>query len=174
MILNYFYEQIMARLLATAPEIKHIDLYFKQDEPSEEETELPFSRPAVLFEYIPFDYETLGNKKKAADIQFRLHVISDVIQEVDNKTSPTIRNLGHAHLALLDKIDKNLQGFNGVNFGSIGSVGFEPYQPNGQMIKHIPIFKTRLTNTTATIVYAPPVSPPEGVITVANEVTPAP
>lgn len=173
MTLNYFYEQIMARLTEKVPEIKHIDLYFKQDEKANEEDELPFNTPAVLFEYDPMDYETYGNKKKAANATFKLHVISTVIQEVDNRTAPAIRVLGHAHLALIDKIDFNLQGFNGVGFNSIGSTGIIPYEPNVQDIKHIMLFKSRLTNDAAKHTLVVPNPLPSLDATVSNETTPS-
>lgn len=170
MTLNTFYEQIMARCLTVAPEIKHFDLYFRQDEPQNEEEELPFQRPAVLFEFMPMDYQSFGNKRKAADALFRLHILSDVVQEVDSKTAPNIRVKGHAHLALIDKIDKGLQGFNGSGFNSIASVGIEPYQPNGMVIKHIGHFKTRLNNDAARRNFITPNPLPSQSITITNHV----
>lgn len=155
MILNTFYEAIMERLTSNISGIKHFDLYYGQDEPQEEETELPFLRSAVLFEYEPMDFESLGNKKQAVEASFNLHVISDVIQEVDKRTSPTIRNLGHSHLQLLDDVFFWMHGFNGTGFNSISRTGLDPYKPNGMMIKHILKFKTRLTDVAAVRTFIP-------------------
>ena len=170
MILNHFYEAIMARIKDEVPEVKHFDLYFRQDEDLDDKGELPFLRPAVLFEFDPMDYETLGNKKKSANAGFKLHVISDVVQEADMRTAPAIRTKGHQHLELIDKLDCNLQGFSGLNFNSIGSVGIMPYQPNGMMIKHVMAFKTRLINTAAMHATITPTTPPDSEIIIENEV----
>lgn len=171
MIITEFYEAIMARVKTNVPEIKHFDLYFRQDEEVDEKGELPFLRPAVLFEYDPIDWETLGNKKKAANITFNLHVISDVIQEVDMRSTVPIRNKGHEHLQNIDKIDYWMQGFSGTNFNSIGSLGIMPYQPNGMMIKHIMKFRTRLTNDAAKHILVHPNPQPDSSTTVINETT---
>ncbi len=159
MILNAFYEAIMERLTSKIVAIKHFDLYYGQDEPQEEETELPFLRPAILFEYDPMEWESLGNKKQATEASFNLHIISDVIQEVDKRTAPAIRTLGHAHLQLLDDVFYWMSGFNGNGFNSISRTGIDPYKPNGIMIKHVMKFKTRLTDVAAvrTLIEATPV-----------------
>ncbi len=169
MIITNFYESIMGKLTTNIADIKHFDLYFKQDEEFDEKGELPFLRSAVLLEYEPIDWETYGNRKKAANIIFNLHVISDVIQEVDKRTTLAIRNKGHEHKLLLDKIDAQLQGFNGSGFNSISSKGVIPYLPNGMMIKDVMRFGTRITNDAAVKVLFHPNPQPDSSITVINE-----
>ena len=151
MILSDFYEAIMEQLTANIPEIKHFDMYFAQDEPKEEQDELPFNRPAILFEFEPMDFESFGTKKEAANITFNLHIISDVIQEVSKETSPTVRNLGHAHLKLIDDIAYYLNGFTGTGFSTLSRKSLDTYKPNGMMIKHVAKYGTRLTDTAAVV-----------------------
>lgn len=169
MILNATYEAIMARLMTNITEIKHFDIYFAQDEPNEDESEATFNRPAILFEYDPQEWQSLGNRKQASEATFSLHIISDVIQEVDSGSTPTIRNLGHAHLALLDKVSKWMIGFNGSGFNSISRTGLDAYKPNGQMIKHVMKFKTRLTDVAAVKTLTPATPTQETTIIVLPE-----
>lgn len=142
MIISSFYEAIMSRLKTNIPEIKHFDLYFGQYE--DEEKDLPFNTPAVFMEYTPLNWESLLNKRLESNVEFNLHVVSEVIQEVDSTTTLSIRNLGHAHLLLIDKINYWMKGFNGNGFNSISNAGMEPYIANGSLIIHILKFKTRL------------------------------
>lgn len=153
MILSNFYEAILTRLTTKIADIKHFDLFFNQYmQEDEEEDANAFLRPAVFFEYNPKQWDTLGNKKQESTATFSLHVVSDVIQEVDKRTAPLIRGKGYEHLQLLDKIVYYLQGFNGTGFGSITRTGDRPYATaHGQMIVHIIEFRVRLTDVAAMI-----------------------
>lgn len=172
MVLSAFYEAIMARLKDKVPALKHIDLYYGQDLPNEGENDLPFNRPAALFEYEPMEWETIGNKRKVADIRFRLHIISDVIQEVSSTETPAIRNLGHQHLETLDAIDKALTGFWGDFFNTIAQTDVEPYAMTGPVYSHILTFKTRLNNDAAYLQLVPPAGTVDQTIVVQSEITP--
>lgn len=169
MILNTTYEAIMARLMTNISEIKHFDIYFAQDEPNEDESEATFNRPAILFQYDPIEWESMGNRKQGAEVGFSLHILQDVIQEVDSTSSPTIRNLGHAHLALLDKVSKWMIGFNGTGFNSISRTGLDTYKPYGEVIKHVMKFKTRLTDVAAVKTLVPATPTQETTIIVLPE-----
>ena len=159
MILSLFYEAILTRLITNIPELKHFDIYFGQDEKTQEEDEFPFNCPAIFFEWESLPFESVGQKKQQAPGAFKLHILSDVIQEVSNKEGKAIRNKGHEHLLLLDKVFYQLQGFNssqlpefqnGCSFNTISRTGLpELYRPNDIMIKHIMTFKTLLTDVAA-------------------------
>jgi hypothetical protein len=149
MILGTFYETIMHRITSKMPDVKHFDMYFGQDLPDEEGKVQPFIRPAVFFEYNPIEWVSLGNKKQAADITFKLRLFADVIQEIAKNQTPAIRNLGHKHLIMLDNMHYHMQGFSGDGFNSISRIGLDPYRPNGIMMGHDMTFKTRLTDTAA-------------------------
>ena len=160
MIISAFYEAIMARL-STLPEIKHFDYYMGQYD-SEEEKELPFMCPAVLFEYQPIDFVPVGRKRRLAPTTFFLHVVSNVIQEVRKSETPAIRNKAHEHLLLIDKISEKLIGFNNPQyFGSIQSIGMQPYQAAiGTAIIHVLPFKTLMIDVAAEKQFEAPPTPP--------------
>jgi len=154
MIFSAFYEAILSRLTTNITEIKHVDLFFNQylQETEDGQEANAFLRDAVFFEYNPQEWTTYGNKKQESTATFSLHVVSDVIQEVDKRTAPLIRAKGFQHLQLIDKITKWLQGYNGNGFGSITRTGFRPYNnAKGQMIIHIIDFRVRLQDTAAMV-----------------------
>lgn len=155
MILSTFYESIMHRLMVQTPSlgIAYFNYYFGQDE--EEEQNIPFARPAVLMEYNPMEFASVGQHRQETETTFRLHVLSDVIPEFDHTTAQAIRDDAHAHLQLLDALNKRLTGYNGDGFGSIARVSVDPYIANGQVIKHIITYRVRLRDDSAKRIYEP-------------------
>jgi hypothetical protein len=155
MILNYFYEALLARITATVPEIKHVDIFFGQYDNEADGNELPFVRPAVFIEFMPLEWDSYGRKKQEASAQFRIHVVSDVIEETDSTTSAVIRTNAHRHLLALDKLFASLHGFSDPTpnqfFNTISRTTIEPYIGKGEMIVHILTFKCRLCDVGAVL-----------------------
>lgn len=172
MILNLMFESLKHRLKTEIPSVKIIDLYFGQDELPEDTDPLP--KPAILIEFLPFKYITLGNKKRAVDaFQFNVHAISDVPQEVSSLENSTIVNKGHQHLQLLTFIDEALLGYMGQTYppaagepiyGSIVSIGLDPYKHYGMQLKHPLTYQTRISNIDGSKLYQA-VTPTSEVIT---------
>ncbi|MHB9148344.1 MAG: hypothetical protein ACYC2U_08295 [Candidatus Amoebophilus sp.] len=54
--------------------IKHVDLWNQNTSFLEQET--PFADPAVFIEFLPFQWQQLGQQKQQASITIRLHVVS--------------------------------------------------------------------------------------------------
>lgn len=160
-ILDGFYEEVAARIRSQVPEIKHIDLYYGQyDSPELDESGNPkdnhFSRPALFFEW-PKEIQmvALGLRRKQCDIIFSIHLVQDVVQDVDQRTAKAIREKGHQHLSLINTVQNALEAFNGElatdfqSFGPIALVGLQPYAMMSQQIVHILGFSVRLINDSA-------------------------
>jgi hypothetical protein len=153
-ILKLLFESLKHRLKTEIPSVKIIDLYFGQDELPEDTDPLP--KPAILIEFLPFKYTTLGNRKRSVDnLQFNVHIISDVVQEASSIESPTVVTKAHEHLSLLTAVDEALIAYMGQTYptaegqplyGSIVANGLEPYKPYGMQLKHIHQYNTRITN----------------------------
>jgi len=147
-----FYEAVMARVIEKVTEVKHFDLYFNQyfQEGENGENEDSFPLTAVFFEYNPAQWDNVGKNKQVTAQTFSLHVINSVIQDVSNRETPTIRNKGHAHMLIIDKIVACLQGFNGTDFGAISRTSDKPYHmAKDDRIVDIIDFKSRLTDRAA-------------------------
>ena len=157
-VLDGFYEEIMARIKSKVSEVAHIDLYRDQYEhPLVDEAgnpiELPFDVPAALFEWPQeISWELLGMHRKASDIYFNIHLVQEVVQEVDSTTGSTIREKGHLHTSLIDKMQLAIEGFNALlatnfkYFGTIAYTGLKPYVQVGMYTAHIMQFKVRIVN----------------------------
>lgn len=163
-ILDGFYEEVKTKLLAEVPEIKHFDLYRGQyDAPMLDENgnplEEPFNRPALFFEWPDLNIQPLGMRRKQTNVEFAIHVVQDVVQEVSARTPTAVRTKGHSHTALLNKIDVAIEGFRGdqavdfKHFGSISWVGLKPYAIQGEQTVHIMAFRSRIVIDAATKFY---------------------
>jgi hypothetical protein len=155
-ILDGFYEAVLTRLTTLVPKIKHFDIYYGQYDSPEVDADgntisLPFNRPAAFFEWpkelplIP-----LGLKRKATDFIFTIHLVQDVVQEIDKRTTVAIRQKAHLHTALINEVMVALEGFNGdlsadfKHFSSIGIAGIMPYTFSDQQIIHKIGFRARI------------------------------
>ena len=114
---------------------------------------LPFNRPATFFEWPPLRMEPLGLRRKKVTCEFMLHLVQDVVQEVDMRSSETVREKGHAHLDLVNKVVVAIEGFNGdqvtdpegfKHFSAISFVEWAPYATIGLHIIHVPKFRVRI------------------------------
>lgn len=163
-ILDGLYEEVKNKILASVPEVKHFDLFADQYDkyPQDQEgnpLDHNFNRPAVFFEWPDLNIEPLGMRRKKTNVEFALHIVQDVVQEVDSRTPNAVRQKGHSHTALLNKIDVAIEGFRGdqavdfKHFGSISWVGLKPYTLIGNQTVHIVAFKTRVVIDAATKFY---------------------
>jgi hypothetical protein len=166
MILDEFYETLLSHIETMVPEIKHIDMYDGQyDDPQVDDQGNPiqehFMRPALFIQFpANIEMEPLSMRRKTATIIFSAHLVQDVVQEVNKRTTKAIRKKAHAHMALVDKLQANLEGFNGNQvtegfnqFDAISWVGINPYLKMGQQITHILQFKVKLTSDNTRIKY---------------------
>ncbi|WP_317899438.1 hypothetical protein [Aurantibacillus circumpalustris] len=166
MILDQFYEVLMARLNAKVTEIKHIDMYDGQyDNPHVDENgniiDDSFPRPALFIQFPPsIELQALSMRRKTATIVFSLHLVQDVVQEITKRTPALIRAKAHAHKILVDKLQYFIEGFNGNNvvsgynqFDAISWIGMNPYIKIGQQITDVLHFRVRLTSDNSRITY---------------------
>lgn len=155
MILSYFYQTILDRLMADTVDlpslgIKHFDLWNHQLDESEEDEELPFLYPAAFLEIEPLQWDTLGRRLQSADCTFNIYVGCEVIPETSSRESQPIRDAGLAHLALMDGITQRLFGFNdGDRIGTISRTTDKPDYFHGSIQVHVISFKCRLTDKIA-------------------------
>lgn len=166
MILDEFYEVIMARTTKNVPEIKHIDQYMGQyDNPEVDDKGNPlmddFMRPALFVQFPPtIGLKPLSMRRKTAEFIWSAHLVQDVIQDISRRTPANIRALNHKHMQLIDKFQLNFEGFNGnmvtSGFNQFDAIAWEsmnPYIFNGAQIIHILNFRVKLTSDNARIKY---------------------
>lgn len=96
------------------PLFKHYDLWNQQVEFIEQET--PFQCPAVFIEFSPIQWETMGNRMQCADLNVRLHIVTEWYAGTADY-SPT----EDEHLAYLDIVDSVVAAMQGFSASSTNS-----------------------------------------------------
>lgn len=157
------YRELMARLLETHDEvdgrkyldldIKHIDLYHGQDlgpDGGIRTDKIPFNMRAVLIEFAPIVWRSIGNHRQRADgVQINLHILSQCKLETSSMTPPFQRNLALEHLDFLDDITFRLTGWSGSWTTSLSRTGLQPYDAKGIVHKHILTFECAMEDDAA-------------------------
>ena len=154
MIFSQFYIDLMNRLLeikeGNACKVKHIDLWNNQTtQDGEEDEDDVFPTPAVFIEYLPADMQTLGNRKQATELDFILHIVSEVMTEHSSRETPGIRSNALAHLILCDQVFERMQNFIGEYFGAVSRIGFTMDHNHTNMYEHSQKFRVRITDEAA-------------------------
>jgi hypothetical protein len=156
-------------LLQSVTDIKHFDWY--NDQFNSEEDELPFPTPAVFLEIMPYQTQSLGKLRQAADIQFMLHVGQQLYSNTRRGAKAQSKAL--SHLNLNDLVFAALHGkysdepINNSTIGTINRTSVNPDHRFSGYIIHIISFKTRLISDNAVI---PTVPVSEGLKTTVSEV----
>lgn len=140
-------------LLQGIPEVKHFDWF--NDQFNTEEDELPFQTPAVFIEILPYQTQSLGKLRQAADIRFNLHVGQQLYANTRRGAKEQTKAL--SHLNLNDLVFAALHGKfsdSPINNSTIGTINRTDVNPNHNFqgyIIHITSFKTRLISDNAVI-----------------------
>jgi len=147
-IVNAFYLAIMNRLIAKVPEINYFDWWNNQL--NNEEEDLPFNFPAIFMEYDPINWQTLGRKRQAAIVTFRLYIAIDNLMEKSSNEKEKIREGALKDTDIISCIFKALQGYNGGGcFGSITRNNEIPDHNSDAIQVPVLEFRTRLVDNYA-------------------------
>lgn len=157
-----FYRELMTQLLAVNADgtnkqhlnldIRHIDLYNGQDlgpDGGLRTDKLPFNLRAVLIEFGPIEWRSIGMHIQSATVDINLHVLSQCRLETSSPTPPTQRNLALEHLDFLDAITYRLTGWASSVSSSLTRTGMVPYDSKGIVHKHILTFSCRIEDDAA-------------------------
>ena len=156
MIHIFLFKKIIERINSKVPEIKHIDLWNNQIEM--EAQELPFNRPAVFLEFLPVTWHTLGQKRSDADINFALHLVTDMTGiQTDSTQEEQKQNDSLYRLILFEKVWVAMQGYQAndgdTQFSKIIRNGSNIDSNSGQLNKDTLFFFTHVNDSAAVPVY---------------------
>ena len=161
--LSTTFRELMERIMETHDEIdgrkfldlpvKHVDLYHGQDlgpEGGISTAKLPFNLRAVLIEFAPIAWRSIGrHKQRAEGVRINLHILSECKLETSSMTPPFQRNLALEHLDFLDDITYRLMGWSGSYTTSLSRVEMVPYESKGIVHKHILTFECAMEDDAA-------------------------
>lgn len=91
------------------PLFKHFDLWNQQVEFIEQET--PFLTPAIFVEFMPLQWQTMGNRVQSADLTTRLHIVTEWHALTADNVPDEEQNLALEYLDIVDSVVAALQNF---------------------------------------------------------------
>jgi len=91
---------------AGQPVFKHFDLWNNNILWLKKET--PFIEPAIFIEFLPVNWQTLGNRMQQATMTFRIHIITRWYSQTNDNSPDNDSHLNY--LDLPDKLFVALQG----------------------------------------------------------------
>lgn len=138
------YKDLCALLRTKLPELKHIDLYYGQEQMVDSDGNwLPFRSPAVFIQFQAAAVNDLGDlaQELLMDITFYLYV--ETVQDTNDTSTGQARAL--QFIGLMRKLHQALHNASGEHFGPLSRVGLQrseapPYvQMYGQVYRCVMI-----------------------------------
>lgn len=136
------YLAVIERLkeIAGDNQIKHFDLWNQNVEFIEQDT--TFDMPAVFVEFAPILWKTLGNNVQQADVEVRLHVVTEYKgATADNSEFQTD---ALAYFDLLDAINKKIFGLSGTGFNAFKRTSSATNHNHEEIIESIEVYSTNV------------------------------
>lgn len=121
-------------------EIKHFDLWNQNVEFIEQDT--AFDMPAVFVEFAPILWKTLGNNIQQADIEVRLHVVTEYKGNTSDNSE--LQSEALVYFDLLDAINRKMFGLKGEGFNAFTRVSSATNHNHEEIIENIEIFTTKV------------------------------
>jgi len=124
--------------------IKHFDLWNNNTEYLQQSQVFAF--PAVFIEFLPIVWHNIGKKTQQADLDFRLHILTESLAlSADNSQ---FQSQALAHLDLIDRIHYCLAQWEGTEYTALISRIQSLTDNNHNSILHnIEVFRTRIEDT---------------------------
>lgn len=88
--------------------IEHMDIYKRQYEESDDENKLPWDRPALFFEIMPYTTEPHAGKLQKATVTIRLHLVTE--NKSDTRLNSEDWQAGLKHLNLKNQVFAAFEG----------------------------------------------------------------
>ena len=126
---------------------QHFDLWNQQVAFLEEET--PFNLPAVFVEFTPHNWQTLGNRKQAADITIRLHIVTQWFSDTADYVPEEFMLQAVAYLDIIDKVVAAMQNFAPTNANAWMRTRSIPNHDHGRYVDSIEEYVCNIVDTSA-------------------------
>lgn len=126
---------------------QHFDLWNQQVAFLEEET--PFNLPAVFVEFTPHTWQTLGNRKQAADLTVRLHIVTQWFSDTADYVPEEFMLQAVAYLDIIDKVVAAMQNFAPANANAWMRTRSIPNHDHGRYVDSIEEYVCNIVDTSA-------------------------
>lgn len=136
------------------PLFKHCDLWNRQVEFIEQETQ--FLTPAVFVEFMPIPWEQLGKNIQEADLTVRFHIVTPWhANTASNIINPEVRATALSYLDIPTVLFRQLHGQHGSfgtgNFNALTRVKSIPNHDHERFVDSIEEYRCRLKDLSYTV-----------------------
>lgn len=136
------YNAIFEKLTNARLGIQHISLWNNNIEQLSAQND--FSRPAVFIEFKPILWSQLGAGVRSADLQVKLHIVTEAYPSEAGETHP---DKALEHLNFVENVSKVIQGLSGENFNCFTLIESLTDHKHHQLSDDQECYVTRLTDT---------------------------
>lgn len=118
------YKELCALLKEKVPELKHVDLYYGQDQVVDSDGNwLPFRAPAVFLEFQAPQVNDLGDLCQQLDMDITVWVATETVQDTHHGSAGQRKAM--EFVALMRKIHVALHNASGQHFSPLSRVGMQ-------------------------------------------------
>lgn len=109
------YKELAALIRAKVPAIKHVDLYYGQEQfIGSDGNWMPFRAPAVFLEFRAAEVQDLGDQVQQLTMDIGVYLLHETVQDTDDRSLGQRRAL--EFVALLRQLHQVLHGAQGTHF----------------------------------------------------------
>lgn len=118
------YKELCAIIKAKVPEVKHIDLYYGQDQVVDQDGSwIPYKAPAVFLQFDAAKVDDLGDNTQQLTMDITMYLSVETVQDTNHGSAGQRRAL--EFVALLRKLHMQMHGASGDHFSPLSRVGLQ-------------------------------------------------
>ncbi len=116
------YKELCALITAKLPEVKHVDLYYGQEQAVDGDGNwLPFRAPAVFLEFTAAQVDDMGGLCQQLTMDVTVYLYVETVQDTNHGSAGQRRALEFT--GLMRKLHQALHNASGEHFGPLSRVG---------------------------------------------------
>ncbi|MBL7954422.1 MAG: hypothetical protein JNJ91_05250 [Flavobacteriales bacterium] len=118
------YQELCAIIKEKVPEIKHIDLYYGQDQVVDQNGNwIPYRAPAVFLQFDAAKVDDIGDNTQQLTMDITIYLSVETVQDTNHGAAGQRR--GMEFIGLLRKLHMQMHGASGDHFSPLSRVGLQ-------------------------------------------------
>lgn len=118
------YKELCAIIKEKVPEVKHIDLYYGQDQVVDQDGSwIPYKAPAVFLQFDAAKVDDLGDNTQQLTLDITMYLSVETVQDTNHGSAGQRRGL--EFIGLLRKLHMQMHGASGDHFSPLSRVGLQ-------------------------------------------------
>ncbi|MBL8002380.1 MAG: hypothetical protein JNL05_10500 [Flavobacteriales bacterium] len=158
------YQEIATLITTKVPTIKHVDLYWGQDQAVDEDGNwLPFPAPAVFLDFNALSIEDLAEGRQLITMDVGVKLYRETLSDTHKGSGNQAAAL--AFIGLMRQLHAALHGAKGTHFGPMSRVALSRVDTQAYVQMYDQVYRTVMLDYGATATYqeedAPPLELPQ-------------